>query len=61
MKITIHRGTDQIGGCVTEYEHEGRAFQIQSRKKTFLCPIMRYFCISNGKNAVFGDFSFVYI
>ena len=22
MKITIHRGTDQIGGCVTEYEHE---------------------------------------
>ena len=23
MKITIPRGTDQIGGCVTEYEHEG--------------------------------------
>ena len=23
MKITIHRGTDQIGGSVTEYEHEG--------------------------------------
>ena len=23
MKITIHRGNDQIGGCVTEYEHEG--------------------------------------
>ena len=23
MKITIHRGTDQIGGCVTEYEHQG--------------------------------------
>lgn len=23
MKITIHRGTDQIGGCVTEYEHNG--------------------------------------
>ena len=23
MNITIHRGTDQIGGCVTEYEHEG--------------------------------------
>ena len=23
MKITIHRGTDQIGGCVTEYEHGG--------------------------------------
>lgn len=23
MKITIHRGTAQIGGCVTEYEHEG--------------------------------------
>lgn len=23
MKITIHRGTYQIGGCVTEYEHEG--------------------------------------
>ena len=23
MKITIHRGTDQIGGCVTEYEHDG--------------------------------------
>lgn len=23
MKITIHRGTDQIGGCVTEYEHKG--------------------------------------
>lgn len=23
MKITIHRGTHQIGGCVTEYESEG--------------------------------------
>ena len=23
MKITIHRGTDQIGGCVTEYESNG--------------------------------------
>ena len=23
MKITIHRGTDQIDGCVTEYEHKG--------------------------------------
>jgi len=23
MRITIHRGTDQIGGCVTEYEHKG--------------------------------------
>ena len=23
MKITIHRGTDQIGGCITEYEHKG--------------------------------------
>ncbi len=23
MKITIHRGTHQIGGCVTEYENEG--------------------------------------
>ncbi len=23
MKITIHRGTRQIGGCVTEYEHNG--------------------------------------
>ncbi len=23
MKITIHCGTDQIGGCVTEYEYEG--------------------------------------
>lgn len=23
MKITIHRGADQIGGCVTEYEYEG--------------------------------------
>ena len=23
MTITIHRGTDQIGGCVTEYEHKG--------------------------------------
>ena len=23
MKITIHRGTDQIGGSVAEYEHEG--------------------------------------
>ena len=23
MKIRIHRGTHQIGGCVTEYEHEG--------------------------------------
>ena len=23
MNITIHRGTNQIGGCVTEYEYEG--------------------------------------
>ena len=23
MKIIIHRGTDQIGGCVTEYQHKG--------------------------------------
>ena len=23
MKITIHRGTGQIGGCVTEYENNG--------------------------------------
>lgn len=23
MNIKIHRGTHQIGGCVTEYEHEG--------------------------------------
>ena len=23
MKIIIHRGTDQIGGCVTEYEYNG--------------------------------------
>ena len=23
MKIAIHRGTDKIGGSVTEYEHEG--------------------------------------
>ena len=23
MKITVHRGTNQIGGCVTEYESNG--------------------------------------
>ncbi len=23
MRITVHRGTDQIGGCITEYEHNG--------------------------------------
>lgn len=23
MRITIHRGTNQIGGCVTEYAHDG--------------------------------------
>lgn len=23
MNIKVHRGTDQIGGCVTEYEHNG--------------------------------------
>ena len=23
MTIKIHRGTHQIGGCVTEYEHDG--------------------------------------
>ena len=23
MKITVHRGTHQIGGCVTEYELDG--------------------------------------
>ena len=40
MKITIHRGTDQIGGCVTEYECGGyRLFvdygeQLPGAKKT---------------------------
>lgn len=40
MRITIHRGTDQIGGCVTEYEHNGwRLFvdygeQLPGSKKT---------------------------
>lgn len=23
MKITVHRGTDRIGGCVTEYDSNG--------------------------------------
>jgi|GEM_PF-1713207 len=23
MKLTIHRGTDQIGGCITEIESGG--------------------------------------
>lgn len=23
MKVTIHRGSRQIGGCITEYEHKG--------------------------------------
>ena len=23
MKITVHRGSNQIGGCVTEYEYNG--------------------------------------
>lgn len=23
MRITVHRGTDQIGGCITEYESKG--------------------------------------
>lgn len=23
MRITVHRGTDQVGGCITEYEHGG--------------------------------------
>ena len=23
MKITVHRGSNQIGGCVTEYESNG--------------------------------------
>ena len=23
MKLTIHRGSDQIGGCITEYELDG--------------------------------------
>ena len=23
MDIKVHRGTHQIGGCVTEYEHNG--------------------------------------
>ena len=40
MTLTIHRGTDQIGGCGTEYEHEGwRLFvdygeQLQGAPKT---------------------------
>lgn len=45
MTITIHRGTNQIGGCVTEYEHEGRTFHSRRRKITFLRPILRRFCI----------------
>ena len=46
MTITIHRGANPIGGCVTEYEHEGRAFsQSKKLKITFLRPILRCFCI----------------
>lgn len=33
MNITIYRGTDQIGGCITEHEHKGRAFHSRGRKK----------------------------
>lgn len=42
MNITIHRGTDQIGGCVTEYEYKGwRLFvdygeQLPGKNKTAL-------------------------
>ncbi|MDE6303403.1 MAG: MBL fold metallo-hydrolase [Paramuribaculum sp.] len=42
MNITIHRGTDQIGGCVTEYEYNGwRLFidygeQLPGTPETFL-------------------------
>ena len=45
MKITVHRGTDQIGGCVTEYEHKGfRLFvdygeQLPGAKKSGLLEI----------------------
>jgi len=39
MTITIHRGTEQIGGCVTEYDsHELR----EEMKKSVSLNLNRY-------------------
>lgn len=49
MNITIHRGTNQIGGCVTEYEHEGwKLFvdygeQLLGSQKTLPEKVVDYF------------------
>ena len=41
MKITIHRGTDQIGGCVTEYEYNGSKLIVDFAEQLPGAPISK--------------------
>lgn len=39
MKITVHRGTNQIGGCVTEYESNGWKLFVDYSKQLPSAPV----------------------
>lgn len=59
MKLTIHRGTNQIGGCVTEIESGGyRVFidfgeQLPGTEKALLQPIDGLTCGDVTKSVLF--------
>ena len=59
MKITIHRGTNQIGGCVVEIESNGyKVFidfgeQLPGTENTELPPIEGLTCGNVSKSALF--------
>ncbi len=54
MKITIHRGTDQIGGCVTEYEHNGYRLFVDYGEQL---PGYKQSLLSNVEGLTTGDLS----
>ncbi len=54
MKITIHRGTDQIGGCVTEYEHNGYRLFVDYGEQL---PGCKQSTLSNIEGLTTGDLS----
>lgn len=54
MKITIHRGTDQIGGCVTEYEHNGYRLFVDYGEQL---PGYKQSVLSDIKGLTTGDLS----
>ena len=59
MKLTIHRGTNQIGGCVTEIESGGYKIfidfgeQLSGTEKKELAPIDGLTCGDVSKSALF--------